>query len=157
MSMTIRTVRPGEGSGLALLLMAALFFINRSSPARNATGISETEAAILVYVSPVGDRLRAGGSDVALEPQTSAQYNQADYFYFWVYEAGRQQATGAVPRAGGSVTIGYYAVNKRTGDVWDTVEKKQLSGGLLLGVQKIIRQSHHIAEDTIERYRKTPL
>jgi len=83
-----------------------------------------------------------------MEQQTSAQLNQADYYYFWVYNAKRQ--------SNGSVTIGYYAVNKHTADVWDTVEQKRISSRLMVGVQRIIRESHHIDEDTMGKYRSRP-
>ena len=146
MSLTNKIARQVEGSGLVLLGLTVLLFVDRSSAAQNTTTLTATEAAILTYVSPVGDRQRAGGSDIALEQQTSAQLNQADYYYFWVYNAKRQQSSG-------SVTIGYYAVNKYTGDVWDTVEKKQLSSMLLIGVQRLIRESHHVDEGAMEKYR----
>ena len=148
MSMTSKSARHIKRFGLALLLTAVFLLITgRSSAAENKTTLSATDAKILVYVSPVGESLRASGSDIAMEQQTSVQLNQADYYYFWVYDAMRQN---------GSVTVGYYAVNKYTGDVWDTVEKKQLSSRLLLGVQKIMRESCRIDEATIEKYRNAP-
>jgi len=73
-----------------------------------------------------------------MEQQTSAQLDQANFYYFWVYNAKRQ--------SNGSVTIGYYAVNKHTADVWDTVEQKQISSKLMVGVQRIIRGARHIGE-----------
>lgn len=152
MSMTNRIARQGGSSGLALLVLALLFFVDRSSAAQNTTTLKATDAAILTYVSPVGDTLRQRGSDISMEQQTSAQLNQADYYYFWVYEAydpKRQESSG-------SVTIGYYAVNKYTGDVWDTVQRKPLSSKLLLGVQRIVRESHHIGKDTMDKYRNRP-
>jgi len=150
MSMTNKIARQVESSGLALLLLLAVLFVltDRSNAAENTTILSATEARILVYVSPVGERLRASGSDIAMEQQTSAQLNQADYYYFWVYNAKRQ--------SNGSVTIGYYAVNKHTADVWDTVEQKRISSRLMVGVQRIIRESHHIDEDTMGKYRSRP-
>ena len=56
----------------------------------------------------------------------------------------------------GSVTVGYYAVSKHTADVWDTDENEELSGKLLLGVQKLIRKSHHIGEATMKKYSLRP-
>jgi hypothetical protein len=150
MSMTNKSARQVESSGWALLLLLVVLFVvtDRSNAAENTTILSATEARILVYVSPVGEGLRASGSDIAMEQQTSAQLNQADYYYFWVYNAKRQ--------SNGSVTIGYYAVNKHTADVWDTVEQKRTSSKLMVGVQRIIRESHHIDEDTMEKYRSRP-
>lgn len=154
MSMTNKIARQVQSSGLALLVLAVLCFVDRSSAAQNTTTLTATEAAILIYVSPMGEGLRAHGSDISMEQQTSAQLNQADYYYLWVYEAydaKRQESSG-------SVAIGYYAVNKYTGDVWDTTgEGKQLSGKLLQGAQRIVRESHHIDRATIEKYRSRPL
>ena len=140
MSMTNKIVRQVEGSGLALLvLLTVIFFvIAGSNAAENTSILSATEARILVYISPIGERLRASGSDIAMEQQTSAQLDQANFYYFWVYNAKRQ--------SNGSVTIGYYAVNKHTADVWDTVEQKQISSKLMVGVQRIIRGARHIGE-----------
>ena len=138
--MTNKIVRQVEGSGLALLvLLTVIFFvIAGSNAAENTSILSATEARILVYISPIGERLRASGSDIAMEQQTSAQLDQANFYYFWVYNAKRQ--------SNGSVTIGYYAVNKHTADVWDTVEQKQISSKLMVGVQRIIRGARHIGE-----------
>jgi hypothetical protein len=107
-----------KSTGLKIcgLIVAAVAVLSCATDRRSAaenTRLSAAEARILIYISPAGDALRANGSDIGLEQQTGAQLNQADYYYFWVYNAKRQQP-------GGSVTIGYYAVNKHTADVWDT-------------------------------------
>ncbi len=150
MSMTNKIAWQVERCALALLLLGILCIVNdRGKAADKTTTLSATEARILVYVSPVGEEQRASGFDIGMEAQSSAQLNQADYYYFWVYNAKREQSYG-------SVTIGYYAVNKHTAQVWDTDEEKQLSSKLLLGVQKIIRESHHIDEGTMEKYRSRP-
>jgi len=135
---------------MALLLLSLRpVFSVWSETADDAATLTLAEAKILAYVSPVGDRARRDGLDIAVELQTSAQLNQADYYYFWVYNAKREQSSG-------SVTIGYFAVNKHTGEVWDTDTKKQISSDLLVGVQKIVRDSHHIDEAKIEKYRGRP-
>ncbi len=66
MSMTNKIVRQVEGSGLALLvLLTVIFFvIAGSNAAENTSILSATEARILVYISPIGERLRASGSDI---------------------------------------------------------------------------------------------
>jgi hypothetical protein len=131
---------------MALLLLSLLaVFSMWSGTADDAATLTLAEAKILVYVTPVGDRARRDGLDIALELQTSAQLNQADYYYFWVYNAKREQSSG-------SVTIGYFAVNKHTAEVWDTDTKKQISSDLVVGVQKIVRDFHHIDEPKIEKY-----
>lgn len=156
MSMTERRRYRFSQLGFALLvassviLMAADSVIARDVTApTSAQEISITDAKILLYVSPIGESMRAGGSDIAMERQTSAKLNQKDYYFFWVYDSRR--------RSSGSVTVGYYAVNKHTAGVWDMDENKQLSGRLLLGVQKLFRESHRIDDVTIKKYSANPL
>lgn len=141
--------------GPALLVTVFALFMTLDSVTADAATtpadaqeISLTEAKILLYVSPIGEEVRAEGYDIAMERQTSDKLNQADYYTFWVYNDERQSY--------GSVTIGYFAVNKHTAQVWDTVEDKQLSGKLLLGVQKMFRESHHIDGATIKKYSASP-
>jgi len=131
------------------LLLVFCALSGQAQTAGDTTTLTASEARILVYVSPVGAKLRASGFDAAMERQTNPQLNQADYYYFWVYNAKRRQS-------GGSVTIGYYAVNKHTGQVWDTDDKKEISSRLMRGVQAIIRESHRIDQATIEKYGNRP-
>lgn len=104
--------------GLALLAgLPSLFLTIESAIAKGVTPptvaseISIVEAEILLYVSPIAERVRANNSDIAMELQTSAKLNQDDYYFFWVYDSVRH--------SNGSVTVGYYAVNKHTAEVWD--------------------------------------
>ena len=110
--------------------------------------VTSMEAQILVYVSPIGDPVRADGFDIGMELQTGAKLNQSDYYYFFVYNSKRESH--------GSNTVGYVAVNKRTADVWDTDLNKRLTSKVLVGVQETIRQSHAIDTATIEKYRGKP-
>lgn len=55
------------------------------------------------------------------------------------------------------MTVGYYAINKHTAEVWDMDEDRQLSGKHLLDVQKLVRESHYIDEVTIKKYSASPL
>lgn len=104
------------------------------------------EAEILVYIMPAAQGVRKQGWDVGWELQTSPDLNQEDYFVFWVVNSKR-------PNVVGSVTIGYYGVNKRTADVWDDNFGKFVEGKELKGVQAILRRAHHIDEATIRQYR----
>ena len=142
--------------GPALLVAVfALFVVFDGVAADSATTpagaqeISVTDSKILLYVSPIGETVRAMGSDIAMQRQTSVKLNQADYYFFCVYDSERH--------SNGSVTVGYYAVNKHTAQVWDMDDNKQLSGKLLLGVQKLLRESHHIDGVTIKKYSVSPL
>ena len=150
MSVTNGVPRQLRRLGLALVLLGALHATgDRAGPSDNVSTLSAVEARILVYISPVGQRQREQGTDIAMEAQSSAQLNQADYYYFWVYDAKRREPSG-------SVTVGYYAVNRHTADVWDADLREPVSSRVLSGVQAIIRESRHIDRGTIEKYRSRP-
>lgn len=74
--------------GLALLVAVSVPFLTFDSvTAKGVTApteakeISATDAKILLYVSPVGERVRAAGLDIAMERQTSVKLNQSDYYF----------------------------------------------------------------------------
>jgi len=93
---------------LISLFLCLLFGVgNTSGAAEDKAVVSASEARILIIVSPIAEDIRSRGMDVGIELQTSPQLNQADYYYFWMYNAKREQTSGWV-------TIGYYAVNKHT-------------------------------------------
>ena len=114
-----------------------------------ATTITYTEAEILIYLTPQAQRIRAQGYDVGWDRSISAQLNQSDYFFFYLFDSKRKSY--------GSVTAGNYAVNKHTGDIWDQTEEKPLTSPELSGVQKILREEHHITARTDTEYRLRPL
>ncbi len=103
------------------------------------------EAEILIYLLPEAHQIRSEGMEIGWEVSTSPKLNQDDYFTFWVYSAKRKGT--------GSVTVGHFAVNKHTADVWDSVLDKIISTNELQGVQKILRKGHRIDEETIKKYR----
>src|SRR5579863_6456895 len=145
-----RNVAKIERYALNLLMIALIYGVCKGNDAAaNATAVTLVEAEIEIYVLPVGESERQKGLDIAMEAQTSAQLDQENYYYFWVYNVKREQSEGPV-------TVGYYAVNKHTAEVWDTNEKKQISSKLISGVQGIIRESHHIDKGTTERYHSRP-
>ena len=98
--------------------------------------ISVHEAEILIYLLPVAHQLRAEGMDVGweLQDQNRDRYPKDDYYVFWLVNNKRASA--------GSTTIGYYAVNKRTGEIWNTDLDQLVSSAELEGVQKILRCAH---------------
>ncbi len=83
--------------------------------------------------------------DVGWEQSTDTKLNLDDYYFFWVYNATRV--------TGGSVTIGHYAVNKHTADIWDFMSGQRLDSKELERVQSILRRAHHISEGLVARYR----
>lgn len=79
------------------------------------------------------------------EQNTGPALNHSDYYHFWVVHT--------LPTEG-SKTVGHYAVNKHTADVWIEVpEPEMVTSPLLEGIQRILRKAHHIETPTILKYR----
>jgi hypothetical protein len=134
---------------LALVLLLALAIHSDSAsplPAFKPESIALHEAEILIYIMPPAQEVRKQGWDIGWELQTSPDLNQEDYFVFWVVNSKR-------PNVNGSVTIGYYSVNKHTADIWDDNFGSFVKGTELEGVQAILRRAHHIDGATTEQYR----
>ena len=103
------------------------------------------EAEILVYLLPQAHDIRNEGMEIGWELQTSPKLNQEDFYNFWVFNAKRKHVHG-------SVTVGYFSVNKHTADIVDALGKFVASPELE-GVQRILREAHHIDDTTIKEYR----
>ncbi|MGH9756305.1 MAG: hypothetical protein ACRD4M_01085 [Candidatus Acidiferrales bacterium] len=108
------------------------------------TEISASEAEILIYFLPASEAVRAQGYDVGWERQESQKLNQKDFYVFWVYDATRP--------SNGSVTVGYFSVNKHTGEVWGDSEEQFITSKSILAIQKILRRNHCINEGIIRKY-----
>lgn len=104
------------------------------------------EAEILIYLLPEARETRKRGMDIGWELETSPQLNQQDFFVFWVVNAKRKHPHG-------SVTIGFFSVNRHTADVWSNDLGKFVSTTELSGIQKILRTAHHIDQPTIEKFK----
>jgi hypothetical protein len=107
--------------------------------------ISQTEAEILIYLLPEAQQVRADGMDIGWHLETSPALNQRDFYTFMVFDATRRNA--------GSVTIGFFAVNKWSAEVWDVDLGRLVSSTELRGIQTILRRAHHVDAQTVERYR----
>lgn len=135
---------------LILIFLGLIFGVSHRSGANETQkDLSLSEAKILVFASPFAENLRRTGTDIGVELQTSSKLNQADYYYFWVYNAERVHS-------GGSATVGYYAINKHTADVWNVDTGKRESGKLLGDVQAIMRDAHAIGKSVVQRYQSSP-
>jgi len=77
-----------------------------------------------------------------LQEQNPDRYPKDKYYVFWLVNSKR---TGV-----GSTTIGYFAVNKYTGDVWNSDVDQLITSPELEGVQKILRRAHGIAGETLK-------
>lgn len=108
--------------------------------------LSLTESEILIYLLPEARQTRNNGMDIGWELETGPPQKTTDFYNFWVVNNERKGHIG-------SVTIGYFSVNKHTADVWNQVSGKLISSDEeLQGIQKILRQGHHIDAQTLERY-----
>ena len=107
--------------------------------------ITLPEAEILIYFLPQAVELRSQGMEVGWELTASPKVNHEDFFSFWVINVTRESA--------GSVTVGWFFVNRHTGDVWDDGLGKYVVSHDIEGIQKILRRAHRIDEETLRRYR----
>lgn len=107
--------------------------------------ISLEESEILILLLPQASELRRQGMDVGWELQTGPKFNQADFYTFWVVNSTR-------PGVEGSVTVGYFAVNKHSAEVWSLDKGEFVSSPEIEGVQRIVRRAHSIDEALIRQY-----
>jgi len=111
-----------------------------------AESITLYEAEVLIYLLPEAHEVRSQGMDVGWEQQQSPSLNLDDFFVFWVVNAKRKDVHG-------SVTIGFFSVNKHTADIWDNDLGDFVATPELQGVQRILREAHHIDEAIMEKFR----
>lgn len=140
---------------IVLTLLLCSYIVPSTAGRENSsvpTELALHEAEILIYVMPASARTRKDGFEVGWEQTTASTLNERDYYYFWVYNATRHNPNG-------SVTIGNFAVNKHTADVFDNDEPpaRLLDSKELRGVQKILRRTHHIDAEQIKRFRNCPV
>lgn len=135
-------------------MFLAIFYINCTwSQGRQAVPtqtqaemLSLTEAEILIYVLPEARQIRNNGMDIGWELETGTSQNTTDFYNFWVVNKERKDHIG-------SVTIGYFSVNKHTADVWNQISGKLISPEKdLQGIQKILREGHHIDVQTLTKF-----
>jgi len=113
--------------------------------------ISRLEAEIEIFLLPVCRDLRSRGLKAGWVSAMSPTLNQHDYFFFDLYGVAPNHTDEA------SSTLGSYAVNKWTGDVWNVATEELVVDSELKGVQRILIQGHHINEGTLTKYRPRPL
>jgi len=111
--------------------------------------ISSGEAEILIYLLPEAHEIRKAGMEIGWQRETSQKWNQHDFYFFWVYNAMRSEA--------GSVTVGTFAVNKHTGDIWHVLLQEQVESQEIKGVQRILRRTHGIDDRKLHKYANRPL
>ena len=118
----------------------------QGSPERcpSSTELSLSEAEILVYLLPVAHKLREEQMDVGWELQRGSKWNEKDFYVFWVVNPKRVVE--------GSNTVGYFAVNKHTADIWDDWAEAFVTSTEIEGVQRILRKAHCIDDRVLSEF-----
>jgi hypothetical protein len=112
--------------------------------AKDAGEISLSEAEILIYALPEAHDVRAEGMEIGWELQADSRQESKHFYYFFVYNTKRQGAA--------SVTVGHFAVNRHTAEVWDTVLVKRVESPELGGIQRIVRRARGIARQAMKQF-----
>ncbi len=121
------------------------FMLPAAAPPKAPEPITLEEAEVLIYLLPQAHELRSKSMDVSWELETGKSFNQNDFYIFWVVNSKR-------PNVQGSVTVGYFAVNKHSAEVWSLDANNFVSSSELEGIQRIIRTAHAITEPLIQQY-----
>ena len=110
-----------------MLLLSASYATAQNTQFEHTTGLSRSEAELLIYFMPVSKQPRSKDFAVGWDIR-----EDADSFHFWVFNAKRKCE-------GCSVTIGNYSVNKLTFVVTDDDLNKPVTNREIRGVQAILR------------------
>ena len=147
--MWLRIVR---GTAWSVLVALAAYTLVGAAPKQLPQQISPEEAEILVYVMPASAAVRKAGCDVTWELQRNREWNQKQYYIFWVVHNGKSPGCRSWP-----TTVGYFAVNRYTADVRNvSLDDFPLQQSAELArVQEIIRRARGMDATTIQRYRYT--
>jgi hypothetical protein len=108
------------------------------------TEFTEYDAERLIYLLPASMTTRNNGRKVGWELQSNPELNEKDFFIFYVYDLSAPDS--------GSPTIGYFAINKHTAEVWDMSAGRSVQSEDLLAVQKILRRGHCVDESVLKTY-----
>jgi hypothetical protein len=109
-----------------------------------STELNEYDAEILLYMLPASVTSRGNGRKIGWELQDGPKLNQKDFFSFYLYDVSAP--------ANSSPTIGYFAINKHTGEVWDMSRAESVESEDLSAVQKILRRGHCVDEKILKAY-----
>jgi hypothetical protein len=137
--------------------LAASFVTGANRDENLSPTITISEAEDLINLLPATKELRAKGMDLKWDVQAVPTMNNRDYYFFWIYNVTAQRE-----RDIGSISVGNYAVNKRTADVrvWQ-VSHDVFHGddGVLVAtnelerLQEELHKKHGINSTTIQEYR----
>jgi hypothetical protein len=106
--------------------------------------LNQYDAEILLYLLPASVTVRGNGKKVGWELQRNPVLNQKDFYVFYLYDLGAPDH--------GSPTIGYFAVNKHTAEVWHMDMEEFVESEDLLAVQRILRKGHCVDDTVLKTY-----
>jgi hypothetical protein len=126
---------------------AASHSIKECSPSRITLGEART---LLQATSDLSAVKRRGGRPILILFNPAGPYSRpGDFYYFVVYErgpAGRTSADGGL--------VGYFAVQKDTAKVFDTVLMKSLDDeAALRSLELKLRRKHCVTAKTMSKWR----
>lgn len=130
---------------IVIALLGILYCESMYSQNIMPTKISKEESEILVLLVPDAVKSRLANSKVHYDCILQSNKYDKQFYIYWVI------AAHAVPNS--SPTLGYYAVNKYTGTVWNTIMNKRVHSSLLQDIQAIMRWKHHINNSVLKKYR----
>jgi hypothetical protein len=124
---------------LTLILGISLTQLAIAQPACSASSrLTDDDARILLYVTPAAVDARKAGTDIDIEKsEPSTQFPANDFF---VAALVSQKPTGASVLGNG--ILGYFAVNKRTGEVESTGDFTTVKGKELDRVRTWLLRAH---------------
>jgi hypothetical protein len=133
--------RAGFAFGMCLLALSVVSCVWPQSPAKSYLDrtelLSKADAETLVYLLPQAQALRKEGMDIRWDPVTSTDRKSTDFYEFWVTK--------------GSELVGLFSVNMHTGDIWESTTKF-VRDPELDPAKKMLWETHHIDDATVERY-----
>jgi len=122
---------------VAILVLATLPCRADSVPESRTVTKDEAEALVRAALPAKLKRLPTFGMEI------SQDRDHPRFYFAYVYWAGEPQ---------GSMTVGNYAVDTETGDVWDAVIScDEIRAQALRGLQKMIRKEIGLSESEYKR------
>jgi hypothetical protein len=147
---------------LAVAISFANAFAQRINEGANPSPkITSAEASNLINLLPVVGELRTKGMDIKWYLRALPDMNNTGYYFFWVYNTTAQKH-GEIA----SISVGNYAVNKRTADVRISSVSEEVfygdDGALVTSkeldrMQAELRAKHGIDPALIQQYRSAHL
>ena len=107
----------------------------QASPKCSSTKLSDDDARILLYVSPIAESARKKGADVDIKDSApSAKFPASDYFVGAI--VSKTFLSNAI--------LGNFVVDKRYGTVKALGDVREVKGAELMRIQKLMRLEHCI-------------